>query len=259
MLFALVYISYGYTGWNAASYLAGEIGDAPRRLPRAILLGTSIVTVLYLALNLVYALALPAAEIRAMAAGGHAEAVDPIAQLAASRLFGSRWADRLSVGVGLILLSTLSAYLLTGPRVTFAMARAGQFPAIAGRLSPRTGTPVVATGLQAGWGGGPALERDLRPDRPLRRRRALDGLDARGRPPSTSSGSGGPTSPGRSSSPAIPGSRPSTSSPTLALTVAVFAEEPRIAACSVLSILTGLPVYAVMATAVAEELGRVAT
>ena len=43
LLFALVYISYGYTGWNAASYLAGEIGDAPRRLPRAILLGTSLV------------------------------------------------------------------------------------------------------------------------------------------------------------------------------------------------------------------------
>ncbi len=59
MLFSLVYISYGYTGWNAASYLAGEIGDPARRLPRAILLGTGLVTALYLALNLVYALALP--------------------------------------------------------------------------------------------------------------------------------------------------------------------------------------------------------
>ncbi len=40
MLFSLVYISYAYTGWNAASYLAGEIGDPGRRLPRAILIGT---------------------------------------------------------------------------------------------------------------------------------------------------------------------------------------------------------------------------
>ena len=80
------------------------------------------------------------------------DAVTSIAEIAAHRLFGPAWADRLSIGVGLILLSTLSAYLLTGPRVTFAMARAGQFPAIAGRLSARTGTPVVATILQAGWG-----------------------------------------------------------------------------------------------------------
>ena len=70
MLFALIYISYGYTGWNAASYIAGEIGDAPRRLPRAIILGTGLVMSLYLALNLVYALALPASEIRALAANG---------------------------------------------------------------------------------------------------------------------------------------------------------------------------------------------
>ena len=151
LLFALIYISYGYTGWNAASYLAGEIGDATRRLPRAILLGTGLVTALYLAINLVYALALPASEVQALAANGTSDAVDPIAQLAAARLFGPKWADLLSIGFGLILVSTLSAYLLTGPRVTFAMARAGQFPSIAGRLSPRTGTPVVATLLQAGW------------------------------------------------------------------------------------------------------------
>ncbi len=70
LLFALVFISYSYTGWNAASYIAGEIGDAPRRLPRAVILGTGLVVVLYLALNLVYALALPADEIRRLSAGG---------------------------------------------------------------------------------------------------------------------------------------------------------------------------------------------
>ena len=245
LLFALVYISYGYTGWNAASYLAGEIGDAPRRLPRAILLGTGLVTALYLALNLVYALALPASEVRALAEGGRSDAVDPIAQLAAARLFGPRWADRLSVGVGLILLSTLSAYLLTGPRVTYAMARAGQFPRIAGRLSPRTGTPVVATILQAGWGlvllwtgsfnqlvlyagvglslasllsvGAVYVLRVRRPDlpRPFR-------------------------VPGYPFTPAV------YLFATAALVVAVFAEEPFVASCSLLSILSGLPVYAIM-------------
>jgi len=53
--------------------------------------------------------------------------------------------------VGLILVSSLSAYILTGPRVICAMADAGQFPAIAGRLTARQRIPAVATVLQAGW------------------------------------------------------------------------------------------------------------
>ena len=57
MISSLVYIFYAYTGWNAASYLAGEVRDPQRLLPRAILLGTGLVVVLYLGLNAVYAFA----------------------------------------------------------------------------------------------------------------------------------------------------------------------------------------------------------
>jgi APA family basic amino acid/polyamine antiporter len=150
MAYALVYISYAYTGWNGAAYVAGEVHDPQRRLPRAILAGTGIVTALYLALNLAYALALPAAEIRQLAADQGLDAVAPIAQLAAERLFGPRIADPLAVAIGLTLLASVSACLLTGPRVAAAMADAGQFPAAAGRISAG-GAPVVATLLQAGW------------------------------------------------------------------------------------------------------------
>ena len=66
LMSSMVYIYYAYTGWNSASYLAGEVRDPQRRLPQAILLGTAGVTVLYLALNVVYALALSAADIRAI-------------------------------------------------------------------------------------------------------------------------------------------------------------------------------------------------
>jgi basic amino acid/polyamine antiporter, APA family len=255
MLFASIYISYAYTGWNAASYLAGEIGDATRRLPRAILLGTSLVTALYLSLNVVYALALPAVAIRELAERGTPTAVDPIAQLAALRLFGPKWADWLSIGVGLILLSALSAYLLTGPRVMFAMARAGQFPAIAGRLSLRTGTPLVATALQAGWSlvilwrgsfeaiilyagvglsiasllsvGAVYVLRIRQPDlpRPFR-------------------------VPGYPWVPAV------YLVATTALIGAVFTEEPRIATYSVLSILTGLPVYAIASKGLRKAIAK---
>jgi len=152
MTSSLVYISYAYTGWSAAAYIAGEVEEPQKRLPMAILIGTGLVMVLYLALNLGYALALSVGDVRGVvaSAGGQVTALTPIAEIAARRLYGPRVAGPLSVAIGLTLLASLSAYVLTGPRVAVAMARAGQFPPIAGRLSAR-GTPAVATGLQVGW------------------------------------------------------------------------------------------------------------
>ena len=147
---SLVYVSYAYTGWNAAAYVAGEVAEPQRRVPRAILLGTGIVTALYLALNLTYALALTSGDVRQIVADGGLDAVAPIAQLAAERLFGPWIAVPLSVAVGLTLLSSVSAYILTGPRVAAAMARAGQFPAVAARESAG-GVPIVATLVQSAW------------------------------------------------------------------------------------------------------------
>jgi APA family basic amino acid/polyamine antiporter len=150
LLTSLVYIYYGYTGWNAASYMAGEVRQPQRLLPRAILLGTGGVLLLYMAVNVVYAMALTPSDIRAIiqANGDRFDAVAPIAELAAGRLFGAGWARPLSVAFGLMLLSSLSAYLLIGPRVLYAMARAGQFPAMAARLTPKAGTPGIATIFQ---------------------------------------------------------------------------------------------------------------
>ena len=245
MVFALVYVSYAYTGWNAASYLGGEIRNPSRRLPQAILLGTLIVTSLYLALNLVFALALPASLIQQVAHDHGRDAVQQVARLAALHLFGAAWAEWLSVGAGLILLSTLSAYLLTGPRVTFAMARAGQFPRVAGRLSPRTGTPVVATALQSCWslilfwtgsseaiilysGVGLAIASLLSVGAVYVLRVSQPDLARPYRVP------------GYPLTPAI------YLIATAALVVAVFVEDPFVATLSGLSILSGLPVYAVM-------------
>ena len=156
MMFSLVYISYAYIGWNAASYLAGEFVAPQKQLPRAILLGTGAVVVLYLGLNVVYALALSVGDVKAIVndPSNHLpykpEAVAPIAELAARRLFGAGLSAGFSVAVGLMLLSSLSAYVLTGPRVVYAMAHAGHFPAVAGRLSARAGTPAIATMMQVG-------------------------------------------------------------------------------------------------------------
>ena len=154
MAFSLVYIGYAYTGWNAASYLAGEVEDPQRRLPRAILLGTGLVIVLYLALNTGFALALSIGDVRAIVdATGDPPDVDvvaPIAELSASRLFGPRVSGPMSVAIGLTLLASVSAYVLTGPRVACAMALDGRFPRLAAIRSGE-GAPVAAIWLQVAW------------------------------------------------------------------------------------------------------------
>jgi APA family basic amino acid/polyamine antiporter len=148
LLSSLIYIYYGYTGWNAAAYMAGEIREPQKLLPRAVLLGTGGVLLLYLALNAVYGLALSADDVGAIVKKHGFKAVEPIAQIAAERLFGTRWSNPLSIAISLMLLSSLSAYLLIGPRVLFAMAQAGQFPSVAARLTHRANTPAVATLFQ---------------------------------------------------------------------------------------------------------------
>lgn len=155
---SLVYVYYAYTGWNGAAYLAGEVSNPRRTMPRAIFLGTGLVVVLYLALNAFYALALTPADLRGVVdraeAWGEPEplnALTPIAEIASARLFGSRIASGLSIVIGLTLLASLSAFILTGPRVAYAMARAGQFPAVAGRLSGPSQTPAAATAMQIAW------------------------------------------------------------------------------------------------------------
>ncbi len=142
---SLVYVMYSYTGWNAATYLAGEVRDPVRVLPWATMLGCIVVTLIYLVLNLVYVYALPVADLRPM---GDLQ-VEPIALLAMQRLIGPRIYGPLSVGLGVGLLASVSAYILTGPRVSYAMARDGLFPAMAARLGP-AGTPTIATLTQGG-------------------------------------------------------------------------------------------------------------
>ena len=151
MASSLVYVTYAYTGWNAASYLAGEVDQPQRRMPWAILLGTGLVTLLYLLLNLAYALAVPASAIQAMVGPpSNVGMATPIAKIAAERLVGPRIANPLSVALGLTLMASVSAYVLTGPRVLLAMAAAGQFPSWAGRVTER-GAPILATVAQVAW------------------------------------------------------------------------------------------------------------
>jgi APA family basic amino acid/polyamine antiporter len=138
----LFYVMFAYSGWNAASYIAGEVKNPGRILPRSLLLGTVLVIVLYLALNFVFAYAVPLGDV----GFGNPEQVHPlqIPQQAVENLFGARVSSIFSIAIGLAFLATVSAFIITGARIYYAMARDGLFPSIAGRISTRGQVPVYS-------------------------------------------------------------------------------------------------------------------
>jgi basic amino acid/polyamine antiporter, APA family len=141
-LLALVPIMFTYSGWNAAAYVAEEVRDPARNLPRALGLGTAAVIALYLLLNALYLYALPAAALAGTVSAGDAAAV---------ALFGSRGAAVLVPLILVALAGSISAMTLAGPRVYFAMARDGLFLPVAVRIHPRHRTPAAAIVAQGAW------------------------------------------------------------------------------------------------------------
>jgi basic amino acid/polyamine antiporter, APA family len=141
---SLIWISFSYSGWNAAAYVAGEIRDPERNLPRALLIGTGIVTALYLLLNVIFFYAAPAEVLGGAAGGGPAVEVGDVA---ARRLFGDSAGRLLSSLIAIALVSSVSAMVMAGPRVYTAMAEDGIFfQALAKR--GQGGAPVLGVLLQ---------------------------------------------------------------------------------------------------------------
>jgi APA family basic amino acid/polyamine antiporter len=136
---ALIYVSFAYSGWNGAVYVAGEVSDPSRGLPRSLLLGTSIVVGLYLGLNLVFLAAAPPGELAGVVEVGHVAAV---------RLLGPGAGRVLSALIALVLASSVSAMLMAGPRVCDTMGGDYRPLAILARRT-RHGGPAVAVVLQA--------------------------------------------------------------------------------------------------------------
>jgi basic amino acid/polyamine antiporter, APA family len=138
---ALMYVSFAYSGWNAAAYIAGEIDRPQRTLPRSLLLGTGVVMLLYIGLNLVFIYAVTPEQM----------AVDPIKQpvgaIAARALFGQHAGDLLSSLIALALMSAVSAMMMAGPRVYATMAADHALPHQLAHYSKR-GVPVIAVIVQ---------------------------------------------------------------------------------------------------------------
>jgi basic amino acid/polyamine antiporter, APA family len=137
---SLIFISFAYSGWNAAAYLGSEIKRPGRNLPMALFAGTGVVMCMYLFLNLVYIYALSPKQMAGVLEVGAGSAVS---------LFGENISKYFSGAIAMGLLSVLSAMIVTGPRVYYAMAKDGIFFHTFGTVNKLRRTPAHAILLQA--------------------------------------------------------------------------------------------------------------
>jgi APA family basic amino acid/polyamine antiporter len=109
---SLIYVSYAYSGWNAASYLAGDMENPQKNLPKALLLGTLIVTVIYVLLNFIFLYSVPMSELTGVLEIGH---------VSAAHIFGITIGRLMSILIAFLLLSSISAMIMAGPRIIKSM------------------------------------------------------------------------------------------------------------------------------------------
>jgi len=111
---SLIYVTYAYSGWNAASYISGEIKNVKKNLPRALLIGTLVVMFVYTALNYIFLYSVPVDELKGVVEVGY---------LSANKIFGPDTGKFMSLVIALLLVSTISAMVLAGPRVMQSMGK----------------------------------------------------------------------------------------------------------------------------------------
>jgi len=137
---ALVSVLWAYDGWADVSYVAGEVTEPRKNLPRAIIGGTVAVMVIYVLANIGYMAVLPIEEIRTSRL---------VAADVAEKIIGRPGVVMVSTTVMISTFGTLSAVLLTSPRVLFAMADDGMLFAPIAKIHPKYQTPYIAIGLVA--------------------------------------------------------------------------------------------------------------
>ncbi|MGE5325917.1 MAG: APC family permease [Deltaproteobacteria bacterium] len=139
---AMTPVLFAYGGWQTACFIAGEVVEPEKNLPRGLVLGVLGVIALYLSVNWIC--------VRDLGAQGLATTTTP-ATAVMRVAWGERGAELIALGIVISTLGFLSQSILTAPRVYFAMARDGVFFRGVAWLHPRTRVPVVAIVLQGAW------------------------------------------------------------------------------------------------------------
>ena len=141
---SMMLVMFAYSGWNASAYIAGELKEPRKTLPRSLLIGTLIVIFLFLAINLFIFRVAPYADLHGTIT---------VVETAAVRAFGSWMGAGLSILIGAALLSSLSAFIMIGPRIYYAMARDRLFFPFAAKVHPQYRVPGKSIIIQGSLAG----------------------------------------------------------------------------------------------------------
>ncbi|MCA9423311.1 MAG: amino acid permease [Nitrospira sp.] len=144
LVVSFIFVTYAYSGWNAAGFIAGEISDPTRSIPRTMIGGTLLVGALYAVVNLVYFYALPLQTLAE-------PPLMPVAEKAAVAMFGPLAANFVTIMLCISIAGAVSAMVWTGPRVYYAMALDGLLPSVFSDTQHQAGAPVRAILLQSLW------------------------------------------------------------------------------------------------------------
>ncbi len=139
---AFIPVIFAYSGWNAVTYIAGEVENPDRNLPRALMYGVCIVIALYLAINAVYIYAKPVTEMKGALR---------MSEVATTALFGYKTSALITAIITISILGALNVVTMIGPRIYYAMAKDGVFFHQLTYVHPSFGTPTKAIMLQAVW------------------------------------------------------------------------------------------------------------
>ena len=136
---SLMWIMFAYSGWNASTYLGAEIKNPSKTLPRSLIYGTGIVIFLYLSINILYVYGIKPQEMKGVISVGG---------LAMGNLFGKAADTLFSLLIAFALFSSLSAFIIIGPRVYYSMAKDGLFFKSVAKIHPKFQVPSNSIILQ---------------------------------------------------------------------------------------------------------------
>jgi basic amino acid/polyamine antiporter, APA family len=145
---ALFFVTYSYSGWNASAYIAGEIENPKKNLPRSLFLGTITVTAIYVLLNFIFLYTTPVTEFITSTSDGNVTGKQDIGLVAASHIFGNTGGNIMGMIISFLLVSAISAMVMAGPRVIQSMGndiRLLNFFAI----TNKNGVPYIAIAVQS--------------------------------------------------------------------------------------------------------------
>ena len=136
---SLFYVSYAFSGWNSSAYIASEIRNPQKMIPRSLFLSTLVVTILYVLLNFVFLRTAPVQDLK-----GNVE----VGNISAQHIFGHTGGSIMSVLISILLVSSVSSFIFVGPRVAQVMGEDIRMLKLLSFKSKR-GTPLISIIFQS--------------------------------------------------------------------------------------------------------------